>query len=166
MIFAYENRNNIRKNCDTLLEPEFICIKTPTKKINFGILKNFKNLFLHHLQKNPNIVLNKSNIKPKQDSNYISDFRQCTHFKNEFLDLLNNGDNLLLFNIYMDGTNINDKESFNIYLNFVNDNLEKNNNKYIYNLCFIKKEDLNIIGLNKYLEFIFNRLKELENGFV
>jgi len=114
------------------------------KKIKFGSLNNYANLFKFHFKINNIPFLNKNNYKTV-DKNLISDFRNSDHFKNIFLNEFHGEENFIFYNIYFDSTNISKNKNKNkniitVYLTFLNDLLieKKKKNIFIIFVVFLK----------------------------
>jgi hypothetical protein len=162
---SLQNRQSIRNQKINLLEPKIYNIIFNEKKYNFIMIKNFFNIILHHFENNEIKFINNTNNK--NNSEKIKDFRNCTHFKDKFLNT-SEKTNLILYNLYMDSTNLSrnkkkKKDILCIYLTFLNDTLQKINKKFIYNVGCISGNIIQIIGLQTFLKFLFEKIKiELE----
>jgi hypothetical protein len=138
------------------------------KNINYIMIKNLYNLFFFHFNNNKTKIdlIDETNYKKSSNENFtFTDFRDGSHFKLNFCDEIEKGKKLILFNLFMDGTNIHGKKKksiVNVYLEFVNDylNLQKNE-KYIYNIASITKENLKLC-FEPFLDHIFSKFKEIE----
>jgi len=169
---AYEKRLERRQTFNDFIEPETVKIYSSSEKkyINFGCLKSFSKLFQYHFLKNKIPLLNKNNCNSPSLETEIEDFRDGNFYKSKFKNFILNN-NVILYQLYMDGTKIGNKkkskEIVNIYLTFINDNLINLPKKFIYNISFITKDNLKKITLDKYLYFIISKFKlEVENGIL
>jgi len=153
---AYEERLIFRNNFnEELLKPVVVSLPSlkRNKNLNFCCLENFQNLFIYHFVKNDISFFNANNFSPNSNSNLIIDFRDGKFFKKFFIKEIKNHDNIILYQIYMDGTKIGSKEIINLYLTFLNDNIIKKKKKFIYNISSISKEVLKEISLEKFLYY-------------
>jgi hypothetical protein len=155
---AYEKRLNIRNNFNENLikKKQFKCGNT-----NFMSLENYGDLLKYHFLNNNVPFLNNTNYSSKKSG--LNDFRDGSFFKQEFIKQIEKHKQIILYQIYIDGTKIGSKEIVNVYLTILNDDLVPGfTKKFIYNLAFINKKNL---LLDQFLLFIFSKLKnECEIG--
>jgi len=160
---AYQKRLQNRLSNDGAIQP---CI-IKKNGVNFACISNLNTLFTSHFQKNiPFLNLENSTVI---NENGFTDFRDGLHFKTNFLPKIQKYGNIILNLIYFDGTNISKtggSECYNCYLTFLNDKIITNNKKkYIYNIAFISKKNLNIVGKDEFLDYIITKFKnEVESS--
>jgi len=154
---AYERRLEFRENFhENLIINKTYTLYRNNIKLNFGSLENYSNLFIYHFTKNNVPFLNLNNCKRYQQN---GNEKQVYYFK------IKKFKNIILYQIFIDGTKIGKKEIINIYLCIMNDYLvSKMNKKFIYNIASINKKNLD---LNDFILFLCGKLKnEVESGIM
>jgi hypothetical protein len=161
----FKRQLNRNKEID-LLQSKIYCLNSKNRIFKFMMLDNLLNLVTFHFNNNDINFINNSNCFGSEET-VVQDFRDSEHFKTNFLNKAKKN-NLILINIYMDSTNFSKnkkkkKDVLCVYLTFVNDTLQKMNKRIIYNLACISCDIIREIGLQTFLKFIFEKIKnELE----
>jgi hypothetical protein len=166
---GYQKRDDKRRNDEysNFVKTKIVNYKFAGRSINYIMIKNLYNLFYFHFVKQKIPFLDKTNYKnsTSNDKNLLRDFRDGLHFKENYYKEIEKGKKIILFNLFMDGTNINAKKKKsinNIYLEFLNDYLDKEKKKkFIYNIGSITKENLKI-AFQHFMDNLVEKFKEIE----
>jgi hypothetical protein len=159
-------RQNIRESTiSNFPKAKIYTISKNQKKYKFMMLDSLYNLVEHHFSTNTEIKFI-NNTNNKNNSNKIKDFRNSSHFRDNFLNT-SEKTNLILFNLYVDSTNLSrnkkkKKDCLCVYITFLNDVLQKINKKIMYNFASISGEIIKKIGLQTFLKLLFRKIKEIE----